>query len=64
MNKDHVASPGKFKVIGFDSFDRETYPIGQYDTLKEAKLHCVGGQMSIKYVHNDKGEIVYQNGSY
>ena len=65
-NPDHVAPKGKFRVIVFDSFDHEQAYVGDFKTKEAAckKAESIGGTMTIAYVHNDKGEIVTQYGSY
>jgi hypothetical protein len=62
------ADPGKFRVVGVDTFEGPTadYLIGDYPTLKaateEAKKH--GGQMNPVYVYDDKGKMQFRCGSY
>jgi len=62
----HTAPKSKFRIIGYDSFDNDQWKVGDYATLDEAKKEANkrGGQMTIMYVHNDKGEIVHRSGSY
>ncbi len=55
----------KYKVVGYDSFFREDYPIGEFDTkdeaMEEARKH--GGVMNLAYVYF-KGEQIAQYGTY
>ena len=62
------APPGKFRVIGVDTFEGPfaDYPIAVVDTLAEAqelvKIH--GGEMNPVYAYDDTGKLVAQAGSY
>lgn len=62
----HKAPKNKFRVIGFDSFDHESFFVGDYATkvMAISAANSRSGQMTIMYVHNDKGEIVYRTGSF
>jgi hypothetical protein len=62
------AEPGKFRVVGVDTFEGLTadYLIGDYPTEKiaidEAKKH--GGEMNPVYVYDDTGDMKFRCGSY
>ncbi len=55
-----------FAVIGFDSFSREWFPIGEYKTKKQAmeKAKDVGGTMTLAYVYDKNGEMIAKYGTY
>jgi len=60
------APKGKFRVIGFDSFSREFWHDGDF-SKKNRAIECAkkkAGQMTLMYVHDDSGEIVFQAGNY
>lgn len=55
----------KYKVVGYDSFSHEEYPIGEFKTqgeaMEEARKH--GGTMNLAYVYF-KGEQLAKYGTY
>lgn len=62
------APPGKFRVIGVDTFEGPfaDYPIDIVDTLAEAEelVKKRGRVMNTVYAYNDRGELVAHAGSY
>lgn len=63
----HKAPKGKFRVVVFDSFDHGEAIAGDFPTLEaaQARARDIGRQqMTIAYIHNDKGVIVGKYGSY
>ena len=62
------ASPGKFKVIGVDTFEgpRADYFIGEYKTLAEASkvVDEHGSEMNPVYCYDDSGRMVAKAGSF
>ena len=63
----HTASPGKYRVTGYDTFEgpNADFPIGEYDTLKEAKdvADERSGLMTCMYVHDDRGKQLHKAGT-
>lgn len=63
-----IASPGKFIVVGVDTFSHEDWVQGEYDTLekavKVAKQKTKGEEMLKMYVYNDKGEYLHGEGTF
>lgn len=62
----HIAPKGKFRVIGVDTFDGGDWHDGDYDT-KEAALEVArkkGGNMTILYVYDDKGNRIGSAGTF
>ena len=63
----HIPPPGKFRVLGCDTFEAPDadYLIGTYDTLQEAKdvADKRGGTMNPVYIFDDRGQIVYSAGN-
>lgn len=60
------APAGKFRVIGVDTFDSSDWVQGDRDTLKEAQelAEKEGGQMTMMYIYNDKGEHMGEAGTF
>ncbi len=62
------ASPGKFKVIGLDTFSHEDWIEGEYDTkeeaIKKAKSITKGNDMTLARVYDDKENQLFQCGKY
>jgi hypothetical protein len=61
-----AAPPGKFRVIGVDTFDAGDWVQGDFDTLEEA-MKCArekGGSMCKMHVYDDKGEHQGQAGTF
>jgi hypothetical protein len=56
----------KYKVIGYDSFSHEDFPVGQYDTEEEAVEVAKekGGVMTLMYVYDPTGKRIFTAGSY
>jgi hypothetical protein len=57
----------KYKVVGYDSFDHEEFPVGEYATEKEAVdvANARGGTMTLMYVYNMvSGCRVHKAGSF
>ncbi len=65
-NKKEEKLTQKYIVSGYDSFDNSQFHIGSYDTLEEAvkKARSVGGQMTLVYVHDSKGNLVTRFGTF
>lgn len=60
------ANPGKFRVVGVDTFSNEDWIYAEYDTLPEA-VECAdahGAQMLKTHVYNDKGRHLHGAGSF
>jgi len=62
------APPGKFRVIGVDTFDGGDWVDGDYDTLEEAikKADEKGKNASMLklHVYDDTGEHLHEAGSF
>ena len=66
---DHKAPKGKFRVVVYDSFDNGQAVVGDFKGLEAAqeKARSVverAGQMTIAYIHDEKGTIIDRFGSY
>jgi len=61
-----AAPPGKFRVIGVDTFDGTDWVQGDFDTLEFAQkvASAQGGSMCKMHVYNDKGKHVGEAGSF
>ncbi len=62
----HQPPPGKFRVIGVDTFDGGDWVQGDFDT-KEAALACArekGGSMTKMHVYDDRGRHVGEAGTF
>ncbi len=63
-----VAKKGKFRIVGYDSFDHEDFLVGDYKTLAEAKTisneKTNGVEMLLMHVYDDKGKHLYQCGKF
>ena len=60
------APKSKFRVVGVDTFDGGDWVQGDFDTLEKAK-ECAdkeGAPMTKTYVYNDKGQLVYEAGTF
>jgi hypothetical protein len=57
---------GPFDVSGYDSFSRESFPVGRYPTLEEAiaVANAKGGQMTLMYVTGPDGKQLHKAGSF
>lgn len=62
--QDYENKPGKFKVIGVDTFSHEDWLVGYYDTFEAAKNACPGGEMEKGYVYDDKGKCLLGRGQF
>jgi len=52
------APPGKFRVVGVDTFDGTDWIYGDYDTIEEATslANSKGGEMLKTHVYDDAGK--------
>lgn len=60
------APPGKYRVIGVDTFDGTDWIEGDFDTEAEA-LKCAkktGGEMLKAHVYDDKGTHIFDAGTF
>lgn len=66
--RDRYAPPGKFRVIGVDTFDGEDWVVGVFDTLEIAIAYMdkatSGVQMLKLHVYDDKGDHRGQRGTF
>lgn len=60
------APPGKFHVVGVDTFDGTAWVVDVFDTKEEAvsAAYAKGGEMLKTHVYNDEGVNVFQSGSF
>ena len=62
------APPGKFRVIGVDTFDGGDWLDGDFDTLTEAKNHIIektrGTQMLMMYIYDERGRYTEGAGKF
>ena len=65
-NDDLQALTGEYRVVLVDTFDGSDCVIGNYKDLDEATKIAdkKGGQMTIVYVYDSAGKIVYSAGSF
>lgn len=64
---DYLKAPkNKFRVIGVDTFSNEDWEEGVFDKVDEAKQVAKekGGIMTKTYVYDDKGNCLYDAGTY
>ena len=63
-----LASKNKYLLHLYDSFSGEGYDIQEFPTkeeaIKQAQLHTHGRDMTLMYVIDDKGNVVYKTGKY
>lgn len=66
MKHHQTAKKSKFRVVGYDSFSNEDWKVGEYWSLDKAKEQADkrAGTMTLMYVYDDKGKLVYSAGSY
>ena len=57
---------GKFRLVGVDTFDGESWIYGDFDTESEGRRQCAqkGGVMLKGYLYDDKGRCIEEAGSY
>lgn len=55
------ANPGKFRVIGIDTFDYTDWIEGDFDTIDEAivKTNTIKGNFTNTYIFDDKGNKIF-----
>jgi len=60
------APAGKFRVIGVDTFAREDWVDGDFDSRDEAVKHAKmrGGEMLKMHVYDDRGRHVSDAGKF
>ena len=62
------APPGKFRVIGVDTFDGDDWVEGDFDTLELAKKHVIksitGKEMLIMHIYDDRGKHCANAGKF
>lgn len=60
------AAPGKFRIIGVDTFDGGDWLQDEVDTLAEAVKIADehGGEMTKMYVYDDQGKRVHSAGTF
>lgn len=62
------APPGKFRVIGVDTFDGDDWVEGDFDTKEAAIAHAAdrtkGKQMLKMHVYDDTGRHISASGSF
>ena len=63
---DLKALPGKFRVVGVDTFAHEDYLVGDFDTKDEAILTAKkrGDVMEKMHVYDDTGKHLFDAGSF
>lgn len=56
----------RYRVEGFDSFSHEEFHVGSYDTKEEAidTAKRKSGEMTLMYVHDPQGKVIYRAGSF
>jgi hypothetical protein len=66
VDRIRLAPPGKWRVIGVDTFDRTDWVEGDFDTRDEAVKHAKsrGGQMLKMHVYDDQGKHVADAGKF
>lgn len=59
-------SKKKFTVVGYDSFSREEFPVGQYETKDEAMsvAKSKGGTMTLMYVYDENMQRIGKYGTF
>ena len=60
------AAPGKFRVIGVDTFSNTEWMQGDYETEEEAidVADEKGGSMTMMYVYDDTGRRTHSAGQF
>ena len=60
------APPGKFRIIGVDTFDGSDWLENDCDTLEGVQklVDEKGDKMTMMYIYNDKGEYVGETGTF
>jgi hypothetical protein len=60
------APPGKFRIIGVDTFDGGDWVQGDCDTIEEARELAAekGGTMTKMHIYNDEGRHVGEAGTF
>ena len=60
------APPGKFRVVGVDTFDHTDWVDGDYDTREEAlaRARSQGGEMLKTHVYDDQGRHIGDAGKF
>lgn len=68
MSATQRAPNEKFRVIGVDTFAREDWVEGDFETLDIAKAHAnskvVGKQMLKMHIYDDLGRHQYEAGTF
>jgi hypothetical protein len=57
----------KYRVVGYDSFSREEFPVGEYETKEQALAAATkdAGTMTLMYVYDIfSGERISKMGTY
>ncbi len=60
------APPGKYRIVGVDTFDGTDWLEGDFKDLQRAKQHAEkrGGTMLKMHVYDDRGRHVYDAGTF
>lgn len=63
---DLIAPKGKYRVVGVDTFAREDWVEGDFDTKETALAHARanGGEMTKMHVYDDEGRHVGEAGTF
>ena len=63
---DLFAPPGKFRVVGVDTFDHTDWVAGDFDTAEAALAHAAksGGTMLKMHVYDDQGVHLGHTGQF
>jgi hypothetical protein len=68
MDDRRQAPPGKFRVMGYDTFDHTDWVDGDFDTKEQAIAHAAkrgeDAVMMKLHVFDDKGNHVYEDGKF
>lgn len=67
MSNDNPQTTKNYKVVGYDSFDHEEFPVGEYATKEEAiaVANSESGAMTLMYVYDlMTGHRIHKAGTF
>ena len=66
MNVELKAPPGKYRVVGVDTFDGTDWIDGDYDSEQEARKAArkLGGTMQKSYIYTDEPQLIDSYGTF
>lgn len=66
MSSNTKTTPKLYRVVGYDSFSHEEFPVGEFHTKGEAVVmaNSKAGQMTLMYVYGPDGKHIHKAGTF